>query len=77
MTYNIEDLSLEQVDLIALAMEYFHCNADLHEAVRDEVEVLFYCLDDFANDIHDAVNANRLINKRDNLLVVDFSPKNG
>ena len=75
---NLDDMTVEDFNLLALAMEYLLCNGDLPPAAMKEVEELFYYLDAIAEAAEEeAFEEERLISKEDNLLVVDFTPKAG
>jgi len=76
MMHTIEDLSTNELNIIALAVEYFLCNYD-HDNIDVEVlEDLFMHLDLTAEAAEEVEAEDRLLEKTDNLLVVDFRPKN-
>lgn len=75
---NLDDITPQDLNILALAMDYLLCNADLPPAAMKEVEELFYFLDAMAEAAEDdQEEQSRLVEKTDNLLVVDFRPKAG
>ena len=77
MNYSIDDLSAKELSIIALAVEYFLCNYDHDTMAVEGLEDLFMHLDVIAEAAEEAAEDSRLVEKTDNLLVVDFSPKSG
>lgn len=75
MTYNIGEISLEELNALALAMDYLICNSNLPRDVHEMAEALFYTLDIMAEEASECVSGKALVEKTDNLLVVDFRPK--
>lgn len=75
MTYSLNDLTLEEIDILALAMDFFMCNGDIPETLKNSVEDLFINLDLMSEDIHDSNSKRKLLEKQNNILIVDFSPK--
>lgn len=73
--HKIEDLSLDEVNIIALAIDYFLCNYDHTPEAAQVIEDLFMHLDFTADEAEEAEDDNRLVERTDNLLVVDFRPK--
>lgn len=73
---NLNDMTPEDLDILALAMDYLLCNSNLPAETMREVEELFYYLDALAEEAN-MQEEERLIEKTDNLLVVDFRPKSG
>lgn len=74
---NLDDITPNDLSTIALAMDYLLCNADLPSAAKKEVEELFYYLDAIASVAEQAAEDDRLLEKSENLLIVDFTPKAG
>lgn len=71
--HTIDDLTSHELNIVALAMEYFLCNYQHGDIDVTELEELFMHIDMQA----EAALDERLVEKTDNLLVVDFRPKNG
>ncbi len=75
---NPDNFTPEDLNTLALAMDYLLCNADLPPAAMREVEELFYYLDAIAEAAEQqAAEESRILEKTDNVLVVDFKPKAG
>lgn len=75
---NLDEMTPQDLNILALAMDYLLCNADLPSAAMKEVEELFYFLDAMAEAAEEEeAEKSRLVEKTDNLLVVDFRPKAG
>jgi hypothetical protein len=67
--HTIEQLSTDELSLLALAMDYYLCNGELgHTDPKDAEDLLIY-LDLMAEQAESMT--------LDNLLIVDFSPKSG
>ena len=77
MKHKIEELTLDEVNILALALDYFLCNYDHNTTTREIVEDLFMHVDFIAEEAEAVEDSERLVEKTDNLLVVDFRPKNG
>jgi len=77
MTYSIEDLSLDELNIIALAVDYFLNNYDEDGMDMTPFQDLLVYLDVTAEIAEECDSAERLVGKTDNLLVVDFTPKSG
>ena len=75
MKYKIDDLSAEELSIIALAVDHYLCNADKGNVQLEAIEELFLHLDILAEAAEDEVKDNNVLNIQDNLIVVDFSPK--
>lgn len=73
--HKIEDLTLDEVNIIALAIDYFLCNYEHTPEAAQVIEDLFLHLDFTAEEAEEAEGDDRLIERTDNLLVVDFRPK--
>ena len=74
--HKIEDLTADELSIIALAVDYFLCNYDHGNIDIEQLENLFMHLDIAAEAAEEAESKIRLIERSDNLLVVDFRPKN-
>jgi len=74
---NLDDLSHNDLSTIALAMDYLLCNADLPPKAMKDVEELFYFLDAIAEAAEQEAGENRLLERTENVLHVDFTPKAG
>jgi hypothetical protein len=77
MNYKIDELTLEELNIIALAVDYFLCNYEHSNVDLEQIENLFLHLDLTAEAAEEAQPDQRIVEKTDNLLVVDFRPKNG
>jgi hypothetical protein len=75
MRHTLEELSTEEMTIIALAVEHFLCNCHDSSLDKDKVEELFAYLDIAAELAEEADPEHRLVAKTDNVLVVDFRPK--
>lgn len=77
MNYTIDELSLNELNIIALAVDYFLCNYEHGDMDTVDLENLFMHLDVLAESAEEAESESRLVEKTDNVLVVDFRPKSG
>lgn len=75
--HTIDDLTTDELNIIALAVDYFLCNYDHGDIDVTELEELFMHLDITAEAAEEVEADERLVEKTDNLLVVDFRPKSG
>ena len=75
--HTIEDLTTDELNIIALAVDYFLCNYDHGNIDLETIEDLFMHLDITAEAAEEVEAEQRLVDKTDNLLVVDFRPKSG
>jgi len=73
MMYQIDDLTLDQINLIALAMDYFVCNCP-NNPVKTQAEDLFSYLDSLVESIEESITSP-VVTQTDNLIIVDFNPK--
>jgi hypothetical protein len=77
MKHNINDLTLEELDIILLALDYFLCNGEHNTTVAELAESLLLHLDLGIEEEDLSEDTPRIIEEIDNLIVVDFQPKNG
>lgn len=78
MRYNLDSMTADELSTLALAMDYLLCNStDLPRETLKTVEELFYYLDAIAEEAEMEQEEQRLLEKTDNVLVVDFRPKAG
>lgn len=75
MNYSVDDLTLEDLSILALAMDFFLCNYEHGNLDVETLENLFMHLDITAEAAEEAAGEQRLVEKTDNLLVVNFRPK--
>ena len=73
--HTIDDLTTDELSIIALAVDYFLCNYDHGNIDIEQIENLFMHLDTVAEAAEEAESDIRLVEKSDNLLVVDFRPQ--
>jgi hypothetical protein len=73
--YKIEDLSSQELSIIAVAVDYFLCNFENGNIDPNVLENLLIHLDSVAEAAEAVESSNHLIEKSDNLLVVDFGSK--
>ena len=74
---NLDEMLADELNILALAMDYLIHNSSLPSAVMKDVEELFYYIDALAEAAGEEVEDDRLLETVDNLLVVDFRPKAG
>ena len=67
---DLSDIGVEDMDLLALAMEYLLCNGSLDDPQKANVERMFYQLDWLADE--ERLSSPPLVEERDNVLTVDF-----
>ena len=75
MKYKIDDLTATELSIIALAVDFYLCNADKGVVPLDEVEELFLHIDTLAEVAEEEVLGANVIAIQDNLIEVDFTPK--
>lgn len=74
LKHTIDELSTQDLSIIALAMDYFLCNYEHTNMDVVDLENLFMHIDLLAEEAEESTST-RLVERQDNLLVVDFSAK--
>ena len=72
----IEDLTPEEFNILALALDFYLCNCEHDATSKALVEELFTQIDVLAEEAEDA-EVGRIQSVNENLIVVNFQPKNG
>jgi hypothetical protein len=73
--YKIEDLTSQELNIIAVAVDYFLCNCENGNIDIATLEDLLVHLDSVAEAAEETETSTRVVEKTDNLLVVDFGSK--
>jgi len=76
MLNSFNDLTVEELNLLVLALDYFLCNSDSRPAISELSEDLLLHLDILTESLEDSASlvSTHLVEKSDNLLIVDFTP---
>lgn len=77
MKHELTDLSLDELHILILALDFYLCNDKHGKAVSEIAESLLLHIDFTAEAAEAQHESNRIVESDDNLIVVDFRPKNG
>lgn len=73
--YKIEDLTSQDLQIIATAIDFYLCNLDHDEEHHEEIENLFVHVDLLAESAEQTSSNQPLFSSQGNLLRVDFRSK--
>lgn len=73
--HRIENLTTKELSIIALAVDHFLCNGEHGDMDLEQIENLFLHIDTVAEAAEEIEAEKRLVEKTDNLLVINFHPQ--
>jgi hypothetical protein len=77
MRHNVNDLTLDELNMLMLALDFYLCNGEHNTTIAELAESLLLHLDWTTEAAEALDDSNRVLEQDDNLIVVNFRPKNG